>query len=236
MPSTMRVLIIEDEKPLASLLQKVLGKTYAVDAYSSGKEGLLMAARQVYDVIILDLGLPDVDGQEVCVSMRQAGIKTPILVLSGRSALNDKIGLFDGGADDYLVKPASIIEIKARIRALLRRPQEILVDDDINFDDLVLNTHYRTVSRGGIKIELRRKEFELLGYLMRNSSRVVTREQIISNVWDNNADFFINNIDVHIMHLRDKVDLPFDRKLIKTIHGVGYKMESHQKSLSSARS
>jgi two-component system copper resistance phosphate regulon response regulator CusR len=232
----MRVLIIEDEKSFATVLQDVLSKSYSVDVYSSGKQGFLMATRQVYDIILLDLGLPDIDGERVCIDMRRSGIKTPILVLSGRNALDEKIRLFDGGADDYLVKPVSIAEIQARIRALLRRPREIFIDETLKFDDLELNMNQRTVFRGTTKIELRRKEFELLGYLMRNSSRVVTREQIINSLWDNNADLYINTIDVHMMHLRDKIDRPFEQKLIKTIHGIGYKMESHQSSLSSARS
>ncbi len=233
--SVVRILIIEDEVSLAKLLKEVLSKTYAVDVCSSGKEGFLMATQQVYDLIILDLGLPDIDGGDLCIDMRKSGIKTPILVLTGRNTLEDKLGLFNGGADDYIVKPASIAEIEARIRALLRRPREVLIEDTLNFDDLVLNTQRRTVFRGGVKIELRRKEFELLGYLMRNASRVVSREQIIDNLWDNDADFFINTIDVHIMHLRDKIDRPFENKLIKTIHGIGYTMESYPGSMSSAR-
>lgn len=232
----MRVLVIEDSAPLATILGRALSKTYAVDTCASGQEGLQLAARKIYDAIILDLGLPDVDGSVVCSELRKSGVTTPILVLSGRSRLEDKIGLLDGGADDYVVKPASIAEILARLRALTRRPREGLVDDTLSFEDLTLNTGERTVFRGDVKIELRRKEFELLGYLMRNSSRVVTREQIINSLWNDNADFFINTIDVHIMHLRDKIDRPFKRKLIQTIHGVGYKMESHLGSLSSSRS
>jgi len=232
----MRILIIEDDKSLATILQKVLAKNYVVDICLSGKQGFLMAARQVYDLIILDLGLPDIDGKNVCLDIRKSGVKAPIFVLTGKNGLDDKVGLLNGGADDYLVKPASIAEIEARVRALLRRPPETLLEDTISFDDLVLNTNQRTAFRGDVKIELRRKEFDLLDYLVRNSYRVVTREQIINNLWDNRADFFINNIDVHIMHLRDKLDRPFDKKLIKTIHGVGYRMESHHGSLPSSRS
>lgn len=213
----MRILIIEDEEKLTALLQDVLGKTYAVDVCLLGKQGLLMATNQVYDLIILGLGLPDIDGEDICTGIRKSGIKTPILILSDRDGLNDKVELFDGGADGYIIKSASIAEMEAHVRALLRRPHEVFIDDTLNFDDLVLNIHHRTVFREGIKIELRRKEFELLGYLMQNSSRVVTREQIVNNLWDNSADFFLNTIDVHIMHLRDKVDRPFERKLIKTI-------------------
>ncbi len=229
----MRILIIEDEVSLAKLLRGVLSKTYAVDVCSSGKEGLLMATSQDHDLIMLDLSLPDIDGKDVCIAIRQAAVKSPILVLTGRDALNDKLELLDAGADDYLVKPTSLAEVQARIRALLRRPQEVLIDDTLNVGDVVLDTHHRTVFRQGLKIELRRKEFELLGYLMQNVSRVVTREQIINSLWDNNAEFFLNTVDVHIMHLRDKVDRPFKQKLIKTIHGIGYKMEGYNGSLPS---
>lgn len=221
----MRILIIEDEKAMAMTVKDELRHTYAVDVCNSGKDGSYQARVNEYDAIILDLTLPDMTGIEVCRSIRQDDVTTPILVLTGRNETESKIHALDAGADDYLTKPFSFNELKARIRALLRRSPHGQLNNKLLLGDLILDTANRTVRRADQDITLRRKEFDLLEYLLRNKNRVVTRSMILEHVWDNNVDFFTNAIDVHIKYLRDRIDRPFDRKLIKTVHGLGYKIQ-----------
>ncbi len=220
----MRVLIVEDDTHVAESLQDSLARTYLVDLAFSGEKGLCLAKANDYGVIILDIGLPDISGVEVCRRLRLSGIKTPILMLTGLDGVTDKVQALDSGADDYLTKPCSYAELMARMRALARRSAKPLVEEKVELDDLVLDCTSREVTRGGKKILLRRKEFDLLEYLLRNKGRVVRRDMIIQQVWDSRHEPYDNTVDVHIKHLRDKIDRPFDRKLIQTVRGIGYKI------------
>jgi DNA-binding response OmpR family regulator len=221
----MRLLIVEDEKELGQIMTERLKKTYSVDLVQTGKQGVHFASVNDYDLIILDLGLPDMNGVDACKQIRGKQILTPILILTGQDEVDIKIAALDAGADDYVTKPFSFAELSARIRAILRRSPESLVTNTLTVDDLVLDTAKRTVVRNNVEIFLRRKEFDLLEYMLRNKGRVVTRDMIIEHIWDNNADSFTNAVDVHIKYLRDAIDRQFSRKLIKTVHGLGYKID-----------
>ncbi|MBU6389415.1 response regulator transcription factor [Patescibacteria group bacterium] len=221
----MRLLIIEDDKDLAKSLKQTLSSAYLVDLAFTGKSGSYQSLVNKYDLIILDLVLPDQDGLEVCRQIRERGGKTPILVLTGQCELSNKVDTLDSGADDYLTKPFHLSELQARIRALLRRSPATLAPSVLKVKDLVINTVSREAQRGAQVLRLRRKEFDLLEYLMKNRGRVVTREMIMEHVWDSHSELVTNSIDVHIKHLRDQVDRSFPQRLIQTIHGIGYKIE-----------
>ncbi len=221
----MKILIVEDEPEIAKVLKADLSSQYVVDMVAQGKKAVYFAEINQYDLVILDLGLPDMDGIEVCKRIRQAKIKVPILVLTADCVTEDKVLALDYGADDYLTKPFSLSELHARIRALMRRSVAMPGADVITIDNLVVDINKRTVARDGKKISLRKKEFDLLEYLVRNVGRVLTRSMILEHVWDDDIDPFTNTIDVHIKYLRDHIDKAFDKKLIKTIHGLGYKIE-----------
>lgn len=223
----MRILIIEDEEKLAISLKKGLEKEgYAVDYVLDGETGQRRIAlnHQDYDLVILDLMMPKKDGFEVCRNVRKQNITIPILVLTARDATEDKVQALNDGADDYLVKPFSFEELTARIRALLRRPEQALTEE-LTVRDLVLNTSSRKVHRRGDEIFLTLKEFSLLEYLMRHPNQVVTRENMIDHLWDFAFDSFSNVVDVHIKNLRRKIDGNYDEKLLETIRGVGYKIK-----------
>ncbi len=222
----MRILLVEDNQEIAQTMKEELRRTYAIDVSLTGQNGCYMATTSTYDLIILDLILPDMNGVEICKTIRNEGIKTPILILTGKDEIELKVRALDCGADDYLTKPFSFKELTARIRALLRRSSEKLKDNKLLLDGLEINIAERTVIREGHVIDLRRKEFDLLEYMMRNNGRVLTRSMILEHVWDNNVDFFTNAIDVHVKYLRDRIDKPFKKKLIKTIHGLGYKIQA----------
>ena len=222
----MRVLIIEDEEKLAKSLQKGLEKIgYAADCLFDGDAG----ARRIemnhsdYDVLVLDLMLPKKNGFEVCREARARNITTPILILTARDAIDDKVLALDSGADDYLVKPFSFEELLARLRALLRRPKDG-IPSSLTVGNLVLDPAKRGVQRGESKIELTLKEFELLHYLMRNPGRVLTREDIFAHLWDFADNAMSNVIDVHIKNLRRKIDDAYGEKLLETVRGVGYRI------------
>jgi len=219
----MKLLLIDDNPALTKSVTDFLGDSWKITATQSGHDGIKLAQANTYDVIVLDLNLPDIPGHDVCRAVRKAGIATPILVLSGIAEANSKIGLLQSGADDYVTKPFNIDELRARLLALLRRghldPQAPYL---LKIDTLVLDPLKRHVERGGQKIVLRRKEFDILEYLLRNRGRVVTRTMIMDNVWDANSDSWNNTVDVHIKSLRDKIDRPFKRQLISTAYGVGY--------------
>jgi two-component system copper resistance phosphate regulon response regulator CusR len=220
----MRVLVVEDDKPVASFLRKGLeAENYAVDVAGDGKEAVLMADAYDYDLIMLDLGLPESDGIEVLKHVRATKASTPVLVLTGRSRVEDRVKGLDVGADDYLTKPFSYSELSARIRALLRRGSRA-PDSCLHVADLEINRIERTVKRGDRKIELTPKEFALLEYLMRNAGRRVTRAMIIEHVWNLSFDTMTNVVDVYINYLRRKVDEGYEVKLIRTIRGVGYQL------------
>lgn len=215
--------------PLAKSLAEWLGNDYAVSRASDGAHALKILATDSFDLLILDLGLPDMSGQDLCHQVRLNGTKVPILVLTASSEVSMKVTLLDIGADDYLIKPFYVGELKARLRALLRRDKaDNTASDTIRVGDLVLNRSRRQVDRGDLPINLRRKEFEILEYLMQNHGTVVTRSMIINNIWDDTADHWNNTVDVHIKYLRDKVDRPFKQKLIKTVYGVGYMIDNGQ--------
>ncbi|MBC7798816.1 MAG: response regulator transcription factor [Pyrinomonadaceae bacterium] len=218
----MRILIVEDDFNLAAVINRGLRKhAYATDAASDGAEGLFLAQTNDYDLLILDVMLPVKNGFEVCRELRAGGAELPILMLTARDAVSDKIAGLDAGADDYLVKPFDFAEMLARVRALLRR-RPILLNQQITIEDLVLNRASRTAKRAARQIELTAKEYALLEFLMENANRVVTREQIAEHVWDINFDSFSNVIDVYIKRLRRKVDAENETTLIQTRRGTGY--------------
>lgn len=221
----MRVLLIEDDVTIARLLKEGLeDESYAVDVANDGSEGYRTAVADDYDVIILDVMLPGMNGYEVCRSLRNDGNKTPILMLTARDTERDIVEGLDTGADDYLAKPFSFDVLLARIRALLRRPNEKL-EEILQVGDLKLDPSSKKVTRASQEINLTAKEYGVLEYLMRNKGKVLSKEQIISHVWDFDADVLPNNVELFIMFLRRKIDKPFKSKLIHTVSGFGYKLE-----------
>ena len=221
----MRVLLIEDDVTIARLLKEGLeDESYAVDVVNDGSEGYRTAVADDYDVIILDIMLPGMNGYEVCRALRNDGNKTPILMLTARDTERDIVEGLDTGADDYLAKPFSFDVLLARIRALLRRPNEKL-EEIIQVGDLKLDPSSKRVTRASQEISLTAKEYGVLEYLMRNKGKVLSKEQIISHVWDFDADVLPNNVELFIMFLRRKIDKPFKSKLIHTVSGFGYKLE-----------
>lgn len=220
----MKLLIIEDNLAVLSALRQSLNPFYIIDTATSGEEGAHIAIPDAYDVILLDLGLPDIGGDRVCELIRKSSVMTPILVLTGSTKVKDKVLLLDSGADDYLTKPFSLEELKARLRVLVRRPTQGKTSI-LKLGDLSLDPATRRVSRGSSSIKLRRKEFDLLEYLMYNSGKVLTRSMILDHVWEMNEGLWTNAVDVHIKYLRDKIDRPFGTKMIETVHGIGYRIE-----------
>jgi len=220
-----RVLLIEDDVTISRLLKEGLeDESYAVDVAHDGNEGYRTAVADEYDVIILDIMLPGMNGYEVCRALRNDGNKTPILMLTARDAERDIVEGLDTGADDYLAKPFSFDVLLARIRALLRRPNEKL-EEILQAGDLKLDPSLKKVTRASQEINLTAKEYGVLEYLMRNKGKVLSKEQIISHVWDFDADVLPNNVELFIMFLRRKIDKPFKSKLIHTVSGFGYKLE-----------
>jgi DNA-binding response OmpR family regulator len=222
----MKLLIVEDDKDMAYSLKEQLSDTYVIELAFSGENGEYRASNNHYDVIMLDLLLPDSDGITICKKVRSHGIKTPILMLTGTYEVTQKVMALDAGADDYLLKPFHSDELRARIRALLRRQPEILVSNVLTVGDLQLDIIKKHVTRGDYHIRLKRKELQILEYLMRNAGKVVSRDMLLEHMWDSAYEPLTNTVDVHIKYLRDQIDKPFDRKLIKTIYGLGYKLEA----------
>ncbi len=225
----MKVLIIEDNTELAHSIRDYLKPKWIVDLVETGEHGIEFAKKHTYDVIILDLGLPGIDGQEVCQVIRKAHLSTPILVLSGVSDIDSKVVLLDSGADDYLTKPFKPNELQARLYALSRRGLQKGSNQSeiLKIGNLTLNPIRREVHRGTQKIDLRRKEFDILEYLMRNQGKILSRQMIISHVWDVRSETWNSTVDVHVKYLRDKIDRPYKTKLIKTVHGVGYTIKRY---------
>jgi YD repeat-containing protein len=221
---TMRILLVEDNRRLSTSLKMSLEDVgYAVDTAYDGLEGQELAEITPYDLIILDIMLPKRDGWEVCRELRRQKVLTPILMLTARDAVEDRVKGLDSGADDYLVKPFAIEELRARLRALLRREATDKAGT-LSIADLVLDPATHQVSRDGRDIELTAKEFSLLEYLMRNPNWLITREMAESHVWSYDYDGASNVVDVYIRRLRRKIDDPFEVKLIETLRGVGYKL------------
>jgi len=220
------VLLVEDEHHIAGSIKKGLGQEhFAVDVAYTGNEGFDLASEEEYDVIILDLMLPGMDGLSICRQLRQKQIHTPVLILTAKGQVQDKVEGLDSGADDYLTKPFSFEELVARVRALSRRPQNNL-SSVLSVADLTLDAKTYEVKRGGKPVNLSGKEFSLLEYLMRHPERILTKEQIISHVWNYDADILPNTVEVYIRNLRRKIDLPFKEgpALIQTVRGFGYKI------------
>lgn len=220
----MRILIIEDEQRLSNNIKKGLQEEgFAIDQAFDGEEGQYLAESESYDLIILDIMLPKIDGINVCKNLRSKSIKTPVLMLTAKTQLEEKVLGLNAGADDYLTKPFAFDELKARIQALLRRSFN-QPEPELEIDDLLVDPKKHSVKRAAKEIKLTPKEFAILEFLLRHKNELVTRSQIIEHVWDYNFDSMSNVVDVFITTLRKKVDGGFDKKLIHTIHGVGYKI------------
>ena len=220
----MRVLVVEDEPGIAQFIRQGLREAgYAVDVARDGQEGLDYAFVAAYDVLVLDIFLPKLDGLDVLHALRARGVKTPVLLLTAKDTVEDRVRGLDSGADDYLVKPFAFPELVARLRALLRRPP-LQMDPVLHLGDLAMDTARREVRRGGRLIELSPREFTLLEYLLRHPRHVLTRTQLAEHVW--NFDFFSdsNVVDVYIGYLRRKIDRGSDRPLLQTVRGVGYRL------------
>ncbi len=220
----MRILVVEDEHRIATALREGLSQEgYAVDIVFDGEEGIRTALADEFDLIVLDIMLPKKNGIEVCKELRQANNHVPVLLLTARGRSADVVTGLDAGADDYLAKPFSFDVLLARIRALLRRPNET-INTILEADDLRLDLAKHTVTRGSKAIQLSAKEFAILEYLLRNKDRILSKNNIITHVWDFDADILPNNVEVFITYLRNKIDRPFpnSRPLIQTVRGFGY--------------
>jgi len=222
----MRILIVEDEHRIANMIKKGLEQErFAVDVTYSGHDGFDLASTEDYDLIILDLLLPGMPGLEICKKLRNKDIHTPILMLTAKGQIQDKVEGLNSGADDYVTKPFSFEELLARIRALIRRPKNSLTAK-LQVAGLVMDLGTFEVYRDQKIVNLSSKEFSLLEYLIRNKNKILTKDQIISHVWNYDADILPNTVEVYIRNLRNKIDLPFKNKkpLIHTVRGFGYKL------------
>lgn len=227
----MRILVIEDDHKIANAIKRGLEQElFAVDVAFTGKEGLGSALTFDYDLLIIDRMLPEIDGIKICGALRAKKINTPILFLTAKDKVSDRVEGLNAGADDYLIKPFAFQELIARIRALLRRPSKP-IENILAVADLTLNTLTFDVKRGGKKVSLSNKEFALLEYIMRNPGRILTKDNIISHVWDYDADVLPNTVEVYIGYLRNKIDKPFKSspELIHTVRGFGYKISEKEK-------
>ena len=217
----MRILLVEDEKNVAAFIKKGLEEEYyAVDVAEDGAEGFLMATSNEYDLMILDIMLPGINGIELCKRLREKGLKSPILMLTAIDSVNSKVEGLESGADDYLTKPFAFSELLARIKALLRRTSDSV--SELSLENLRMDLLSRRVFREDREVILTPKEFSLLEYLLRNKGRVLSRTQIIENIWGYTFDPNSNVVDVHIKFLREKIDSGFEKKLICTVRGAGY--------------
>jgi two-component system copper resistance phosphate regulon response regulator CusR len=224
----MRILVVEDEKRIADFVSRGLESAgYAVDVAGDGSTASEMVHATEYDLIILDLGLPDMDGLTVLRKIRNRKGSSPVLILSARDAVDDRVRGLEGGADDYLVKPFAFVELLARVRVLLRRGQP--TPERLQVGDLTLDCIRRKVTRGGENVELAPKEFSILEYLMRNRGRPLSRTMIVEHVWDMDYDGLTNIVDVYIRHLRSKIDDKWPAKMIQTVRGIGYMLDAPDK-------
>lgn len=216
-----RILLVEDEQNLAYFVKKGLEEEfYTVDITEDGSEGLFLAASNEYDLIILDIMLPGLNGLELCKRLRAKGVRTPVMMLTAMDSVGSKVEGLESGADDYLTKPFAFSELLARVKALLRRASDSV--NELSVEDLRIDLLARRIFRGDMEIALTPKEFSILEYLLRNKGRVLSRTQIIENVWGYNFDPNTNIVDVHIKSLREKVDAGSPKKLIHTVRGAGY--------------
>jgi two-component system, OmpR family, response regulator len=219
----MKLLIVEDDKEAAAYLKRALSEVgHTVDAASTGRSGLMLAAGETYDVIILDRMLPEIDGLAILRTIRASGVQTPVLLLTALGGIDDRVQGLEAGGDDYLVKPFALAELLARVNALARRPPTQEVRTELSVADLRLDLLKRTVTRGGHRIELQPREFQLLEYLLRHAGRVVTRTMLLESVWDFHFDPKTNIVETHMSRLRGKVDRGHAHELIHTVRGAGY--------------
>ncbi len=219
----MRILLVEDDLKIASFIVKGLRATgYAVDHVTDGEEGLHLGLTQPYDTAIIDIMLPKLDGLVLIERIRKEKVNTPVIILSAKDSIDDRVKGLQTGGDDYLTKPFAFSELLARVQALIRRAGGISEPTQLNVGELSINLLTREVIRGGKKIELQPLEFSLLEYLMRNKGRIVSKTMIMEHVWDYNFDPQTNVVEARICRLRDKIDRGFDKKLIHTVRGVGY--------------
>ena len=224
----MRITLIEDEKQLANIVKKGLEEEgYSVDVAHDGEEGLYMVENYPSDVVILDIMLPLLDGISILSSMRKKGIKTPVLLLTAKDTITDKIKGLDSGADDYLTKPFEFGELLARIRALIRRKADIK-DTVIRIGDIEINTGNGEIKRGGKTIQLSAKEYAMLQYMAYNKDKIVSRTDLIEHIYDENFDANSNVLDVYVNYLRNKIDKGFKKKLIHTVRGAGYILKDRE--------
>jgi two-component system OmpR family response regulator len=219
----MRLLLVEDDLKIASFIMKGLKATgYAIDHAADGEEGLHLALTEPYDTAIIDIMLPKLDGLTLIERMRKERVNTPVIILSAKDSIDDRVKGLQTGGDDYLTKPFAFSELLARVQALIRRAGGFSEPTQLNVGELSVNLLTREVTRGGRKIELQPLEFSLLEYLMRNKGRIVSKTMIMEHVWDYNFDPQTNVVEVRISRLRDKIDRGVDKKLIHTVRGVGY--------------
>ncbi len=219
----MRALLIEDDRTIAEFVARGLKEAgFIVDHEPDGEAGLTAALKQPYDVAIIDLMLPKRDGLDIIDHLRRRGVTAPVLILSARRSVDDRVRGLQAGGDDYLTKPFAFAELLARVQALVRRASRTPEPTTLTVEDLVLDLLSRRVTRGDATIELRPREFRLLEYLMRNAGKVVSKTMILSHVWEYNFDPQTNIVDVLVSRLREKIDRPFEKKLLHTVRGVGY--------------
>ena len=222
----MKVLLIEDDAALCASLVEILHPYYMVDTAQTGADGRSKGRIHEYDAVVLDMRLPDMPGAEVCHAIRDTRPDVPILILTAVTDMAQKVAMLDAGADDYVIKPIKGQELLARLRAIIRRRSLNKPEHNaLQAGDLTLNVATRTVARSGKPISLRPREFDLLEYLMRNQGTVLSRGRILEHVWETDVNPLTNTVDVHIKYLRDKIDRPFSSNLIKTVPGLGYKLE-----------
>ena len=221
----MRALLVEDDVTIAEFISRGLKEAgVAVDRAADGAAGLSMATATPHDVAIVDIMLPGLDGLSLIKEMRRRGVTTPVLILSARHTVDDRVTGLEAGGDDYLIKPFAFTELLARVQALIRRSTAAPVSTQLTAGDLTLDLRSRRATRAGREIELRPREFALLEYLMRNAGRVVSKTMILSHVWDYSFDPRTNVVDVLVHRLREKIDKGFDRKMIHTVRGIGYEL------------
>ena len=219
----MRALLVEDDATIAEFVARGLREAgFAVDHFADGEAGLIAALDQPYDTAIVDLMLPKRDGLSLIEELRRKGVSTPVLILSARRSVDDRVAGLQTGGDDYLTKPFAFAELLARVQALVRRATRTPEPTTLTADDVVLDLLSRRVTRAGKPIDLRPREFVLLEYLMRNAGKVVSKTMILSHVWEYNFDPQTNIVDVLVSRLREKIDRPFEKKLLHTVRGVGY--------------
>ncbi|AZS21579.1 response regulator transcription factor [Caulobacter sp. FWC26] len=219
----MKILLVEDDKEAAAYLRRALSEAgHTMDHAATGREGLMLAAGEPYDVIVLDRMLPQLDGLAILRTIRSAGVKTPVLLLTALGGIDDRVEGLEAGGDDYLVKPFAFAEFLARVNALARRPPPQEMVSALQVADLRLDLLKRSVTRGGQRIDLQPREFQLLEYLMRNAGRVVTRTMLLESIWEFHFDPKTNIVETHMSRLRGKVDRGQPQELIHTVRGAGY--------------